>query len=391
VVEAAMAKAPANRPQSAVVLGEMLRASLAHGGATARMTAPAEVAPVVAAPVFATPVVQIPPAAVVPEPEPEPAIPVPVPVPEPTPEPVPEPEPAPVPVPEPEPTPSPIPEPDPIPVPEPSPAPEPVAADALAPDATPAAAISVPAVSEPEVPLLPAVEGEAAPGTGEPKPPVELTMAAVGRAIEADPDESSRSRGRFVRFGLGAAVALVSLVVLVFVIYDSSRSKVGTPTSSRNPPATKTTTATLATPLARVPPLGLPAATQTSGLVVSRTWRLAGEDGDLFLASVDVTNPTDHPIIDNVLEVIPKALTSTITNVTFVGTQPKVVNPDPIVQFDVVLQPGKSVRFGYRVNVPAEGVTTARLTGWKRARDTEQAALDVALTAPLKGKAKPGG
>jgi hypothetical protein len=225
----------------------------------------------------------------------------------------------------------------------------------------------------------------------DPKPPVEVTMAAVGRAIEADPDESSRSRGRMVRFGLGAAVALVSLVVLVVVIFDSSTSKVGTPTSDKNPPVTKPTASTLAKPLVRVPPLALPATTLPSGLVVSRTWRLAGEDGDLFLASVDVSNPTAKSVTDSVYEVIPKALTASVTNVTFVGPAPTVVNPDPIVQFNLTLPPGQHARFGYRVNVPAEGVSTSRLQEWKSARDTEQSALDVFLTGPLKGKAKPGG
>jgi hypothetical protein len=226
-----------------------------------------------------------------------------------------------------------------------------------------------------------------------PDPEAGVTMAAVGRAIEAEPDESSRGRGRMVRFGLGAVVALVSLLVLLFVIVDSSRSKVGTPTSNERPPATRrTTVSTLAKPLTRVPPLALPAATQASGLVVARTWRLAGEDGDLFLASVDITNPTTHPITDSVLEVIPKALVTSVTSVTFVGATPSTVNPDPVVSYAVTLAPGQHTRVGYRIDVPAEGVSLARLQTWKAARDTEQSALDIFLTSPLKGKAvKPGG
>jgi hypothetical protein len=132
--------------------------------------------------------------------------------------------------------------------------------------------------------------------------------------------------------------------------------------------------------------------TQASGLVVSRTWRLSGEDGDLFLASVDMSNPTNHPITDSVLEVIPKALVTSVTSVTFVGVTPATVNPDPVVSYPVNLAPGGHARVGYRIDVPAEGVSLTRLQTWKSARDTEQAALNIALTAPLKGKAiKPGG
>ncbi len=394
VVEAAMAKSPASRPASAVLLGEMLRSALAHGGATARITAPAEIPPIVAAsPVDVPPVVEPPPPTpevVVPEPEPTP-----LPDPEPPP-PLPEPEPVPLPVPAPVPEPTPLPEPEPAPEPEPEPLPvaldageAPVAAGPVA--AEPDAPVPDAAASQVPEPEAAGAEPVAEAGPDVPEPAAGITMAAVGRAIEADPDESSRSRGRVVRFGLGAGVALVSLVVLVVVIFDSSTAKVGTPTADTRAPVSQTTTApTLAKPLVRVPPLALPAVAQPSGLVVNRTWRLAGEDGDLFLASVDVSNPTNKTITDSVLEVIPKVLVTNVTSVTFVGPAPAIVNPDPVVRFDVTLLPGKSVRFGYRINVPAEGVSTSRLLAWKAGRDTEQAALNIFLTAPLKGKTKPG-
>ena len=169
----------------------------------------------------------------VPVPEPEPA---PTPVPEPAPEPVPEPEPAPAPIPEP--APNPIPEPSPIPVPEPEPAPppEPVAGDPVATIPAVAGSISEPVVSQPEVWRRQSPEGD---GAAPAKPPVELTMAAVGRSIEADPDESSRSRGAWSASGWAPRSHSISLVVLVVVIFDGSTSKVGTPTSAKNPPATQ--------------------------------------------------------------------------------------------------------------------------------------------------------
>lgn len=397
VIEAAMAKSPGSRPDSAAHLAEMLRASVApRSSASEPAAAPAvaatavEVADVApdpaSAPEPAAPAERPPepdPAVVVAEPEP-PAMAIPEPVPTPDPEPVPVPEPGPDPIP-PEPEPAPPP-PDPVPVPF---------TDAAVTAAAVAAAPTAPTDAlERTVEGAPEVRSEAAAdGTPEAAPEVGVTMAAVGRAIEADPDESSRGRGRMVRFGLGAAVALVSLLVLLFVIVDSSTSKVGTPTANERPPATRrSTVSTLAKPLTRVPPLVLAPVTQASGLVVSRTWRLSGEDGDVFLASVDMSNPTNHPITDSVMEVIPKALVTSVTSVTFVGTTPATVNPDPVVRYPVSLAPGGHARVAYRINVPAEGVSLSRLQGWKTARDTEQAALDLVLNAPIKGKPiKPGG
>lgn len=370
VVEAAMAKPPAQRPASATRFAELLRGALtrpsaasvaaaepiaARPGPAGPGSAPAAPAPVVA-----------PAGGPLPEPEPEP-----MPVPEPEPVPVPEPDPAPTPVPEPEPFPTPVPEPAPVPAPEPAPVP-PEPAPVPVADAPPADRAATDGAS---------TGGAARAASVEPE------------VIEAEPDQSSRSRGRMVRFGLGAGIALVSLVVLIVVVVDGSTSKVGTPTAATQPPSTRATPSTLARPQVRVPPLVLPAATQASGLVVDRTWRLAGEDGDLFIASVAVRNPTLKAVTDTVLEVIPKSVTSSVTGVTFVGQQPTIVNPDPTVSFAVNLAPGAQARFGYRVNVPAEGVSQSRLQAWKTTRDAEQSALNAFLTSPLPGRGafKPGG
>ncbi len=61
------------------------------------------------------------------------------------------------------------------------------------------------------------------------------------------------------------------------------------------------------------------------------------------------------------------------------------------MRFDVTLLPGQRMRFGYRINVPAQGVCDESTPRMEGGRDTEQAALNVFLTAPLKGKTKPGG
>jgi hypothetical protein len=167
------------------------------------------------------------------------------------------------------------------------------------------------------------------------------------------------------------------------VLIDGSTSKVGTPTATvtqSSSPAT-TTTPTLATPLVQSEPLVFPTVLMPSGLHVTRTWRLTGDDGNRFLASVEFANPTAAPITDSIVELIPKLLTNNVANVQFLGPKPTVLRADPVVRFDVTVQPGGKQRVGYSIAVPAEGVGKNRLELWKASRDNEQTALDLLLGA----------
>ena len=78
-----------------------------------------------------------------------------------------------------------------------------------------------------------------------------------------------------------------------------------------------------------------------SGLVVTRTWRLTGENGDQFIASMEMTTRPRRPLTDSVIEVIPKLLVASIVERQVRRGDAHVVNPDPIVRFDVTLAPGK--------------------------------------------------
>jgi hypothetical protein len=363
----------------------------------------------------------------VPEPEPDPVPPEPAPTPTPTPTPVPAPEPAPGPDLDPEPEP-PDPLHDPIPAPEPDPmptltdaqalalrepelagsglvAPEPPVTEreperASAPEPGPeseSGQAAVPVVEEEHPPeaqqanrgsVVPLdAEGYApTPRLSPPPTPgakpraAERTVVVGGRVFEGDPDEPSRSRGRLVRFALGALVAFVSLVVLVIVLVDSSTSKVGTPTAPVSPQSSAaTTTPTLEAPRVQTVPLVIPTLTLPSGLQVSRIWQLTGDQGNRFLASVQITNPTAKNVTDSVVEVIPKLLATNVSQVRFTGVKPVVLRADPVVRFDVTLAPGARERVGYSVDVPASGVGRERLVLWKAARDREQAALDLLL------------
>jgi hypothetical protein len=222
-------------------------------------------------------------------------------------------------------------------------------------------------------------------GTDTDAPPVITTEPLL---IEGAPDESSRRRGRLVRFGLGALVALVSLVVLVLVILDSTTNDAGTPTTAQ--PVPEVTTGTEAAPASET--LSLPTVLMPSGMVVARTWELTGSDGNELVATVDISNPTPQVKSDQIIEVIPKALAANVTQVRFEGATPVVLRADPIVRFDVTLQPGQRTRIGYRITVPADGVDPDRLALWKANRETEQKAFDAImnLTVPRR-PIKPAG
>ena len=125
------------------------------------------------------------------------------------------------------------------------------------------------------------------------------------------------------------------------MVVDSSTSKVGTPTAESTRPPSSTTVTTLTAP-ARAEPMALATVLMPSGLIVARTWRLTGENGDRFIADRGEQNPTSVSKTDSIVEVIPKSLTTSVTDVTFVGATPTIVNPDPIVRFDVTLAPGVS-------------------------------------------------
>jgi hypothetical protein len=267
-----------------------------------------------------------------------------------------------------------------------------VGADADAPDATDADAPASPertAPSEDRIPPAAVPPGasteHAGTGNGEDAPSVITTEPLL---IEGDPDESSRRRGRLVRFGLGALVALVSLIVLVLVILDSTTNDAGTPTTAQ--PVPEATTGTVAAPTSET--IALPTVLMPSGMVVARTWELTGQDGNELVATVDISNPTPQVKSDQIIEVIPKLLAANVSQVRFEGATPVVVRADPIVRFDVTLQPGQRTRIGYRISVPADGADPDRLALWKASRETEQQAFDAVLNLTVpRGPIKPGG
>ena len=267
----------------------------------------------------------------------------------------------------------------------PAPEPKPIPPKA-APKPTPKAG----AKAEPK-PVPPKVEPKPVPpATPKPVPPREPAPAVpMGTLVERDPDHDSRDRGRIIRLGLGVAVALVLLVVLIVVVLDSTKSDGGTraPTSTTATVATTTPT-TRAIGSTTSDPVQLTPVVLPSGMVVTRSWRLAGNNGDTFTAGIEVRNGTPTTKTDAVVEVIPKQLALNVDEVKFFGGTPTTILADPVVSFSVTVAPGKRVRVGYQIAVPPDGTDTSRLLWWKTNRDAQQAALDLQLSSPVPTRQK---
>ena len=235
---------------------------------------------------------------------------------------------------------------------------------------------------------VPKVEPKPAP-TREPRPARDAVPAvAMGSVIEREPDHDSRDRGRIIRLGLGTAVALVLLVVLVVVVVDSTKSGVGEPGGSKPTTSTAPSTTTRAIGATTSDPVEFTPVLLPSGMVVTRSWRLAGTNGDTFTAGIEVRNGTPSTKTDAVVEVIPKQLAQSVADVTFFGGTPNTILADPVVSFDVTVKPGKRVRVGYRIHVEPDGTDTSRLLWWKSNRDAQQQALDIQLSTPVPKGAK---
>lgn len=116
---------------------------------------------------------------------------------------------------------------------------------------------------------------------------------------------------------------------------------------------------------------------EPSGLgEVGRTWVV--EDG-VLTSTVVVTNDTDAATSGRHYEVVPKNLAATADLIT---SEPAhaVVKHDPVIAWDVALEPGASTTVLYRVAVP-DGTDTDQLETWKGEHATEAAAFEAERSA----------
>ncbi len=88
-----------------------------------------------------------------------------------------------------------------------------------------------------------------------------------------------------------------------------------------------------------------------SGLIVDRTWTLSGKTGNQLSGKLTVDNGTAATLHTTYDEVIPKSVAANINHVTFGTPYDKIVNRDPVVQYDLNLAAAKSSTVSYSAEV----------------------------------------
>lgn len=178
--------------------------------------------------------------------------------------------------------------------------------------------------------------------------------------------DGSGSRRRTGLIAAAVAVAAAVLVAFAVVLIPGGGND---DEALRTAPAARYTFATVTTP---------------EGAEVTRVWELQGDDGDEFVGTLEFVNPTDAPLATSFTEVIPKAIAPDVGDLTF-QPQPTVVDPDPVVRYEVTIPAGGSFTARYEAQVPAEGAQRSRLAAW-----AEELTADPTVTTTTTTTTAPG-
>jgi len=103
------------------------------------------------------------------------------------------------------------------------------------------------------------------------------------------------------------------------------------------------------------------------GLLVVRRWKLSGKGGSLLTETLSISNPTSKAKRVALKEAIPAAIAPTLRTVHFSPSPTKVLQADPIVEWNLRVPAQGVVRVGYQSRVPAVGAVKTRLLRWARA------------------------
>jgi hypothetical protein len=114
-----------------------------------------------------------------------------------------------------------------------------------------------------------------------------------------------------------------------------------------------------------------------NGLLVVRRWTLGGKDGSLLTETVAASSVTDQAVQAPLEEAIPSGIAPTLRAVRFTPASDKIVQADPVVEWNLKLAARGSVTVGYQAHVPAAGATQARLLAWASALISLQRSLNL--------------
>ena len=111
------------------------------------------------------------------------------------------------------------------------------------------------------------------------------------------------------------------------------------------------------------------------GLLIQRQWTLSGRDGSLLTERITASSATGHAIQAQFREAIPAAIAVTVQTVHFTPAPTKIIQADPLVEWQLRLPAHGSITLGYHVEVSPAGANHARLARWAQA-------LQVLLSRP---------
>jgi len=117
-----------------------------------------------------------------------------------------------------------------------------------------------------------------------------------------------------------------------------------------------------------------------NGLLVVRRWALGGRNGSLLTETVTATSATGKALQAPFEEAIPEQIAPTLRAVRFSPDPGKIVQADPVVQWNLSLPAQGAVSVGYQAQVPSAGATRTRLLGWATALTNLQSRLGLGVT-----------
>jgi hypothetical protein len=113
------------------------------------------------------------------------------------------------------------------------------------------------------------------------------------------------------------------------------------------------------------------------GLLIVRRWTLSGKDGSLLTETITASSATGKTDRVKFTEPIPAAIASTLRSVHFEPAPSRIIQDDPVVQWDLSLPAHGTIDVGYQAVVGSAGATQVRLAHWAKDLDTLQTSLNL--------------
>jgi hypothetical protein len=119
------------------------------------------------------------------------------------------------------------------------------------------------------------------------------------------------------------------------------------------------------------------------GLLIIRRWTLSGKDGSSLTETITASSATGKPDRVKFTEPIPAAIASTLRSVHFRPAPSRIIQDDPVVQWDLSLPAHGTIDVGYQAAVGSAGATQVRLAQWAKEFDALQTSLNLPRPAGI--------